>query len=160
MNCPNCGAALRPVANRDLFRCEYCQTVQVPDAGTDGLVALERELRIECPCCTVRLRSGRVEGKAVAHCPQCRGLLARSADFALIVTRRRARRPAGNPPPLPLDPAELRRAIGCPSCHRPMDTHPYGAGGTAVIDSCHRCHVVWLDAGELAVLEQHAPRRR
>jgi Zn-finger nucleic acid-binding protein len=40
-----------------------------------------------------------------------------------------------------------------------MDAHPYGAGGTAVIDSCHRCHLVWLDLGELAVLEQHAPRR-
>jgi Zn-finger nucleic acid-binding protein len=159
MNCPNCGAALTPVANRDLFRCEYCQTVQVPAVNPDGLVPLDRDHRFDCPCCQKRLKVGRIEGKGVAHCPACHGFLARSADFATILGRRRSRRRKGNPSPRPIDPTEFRRTLSCPSCRKTMDAHPYGAGGTAVIDSCHRCHLVWLDLGELAVLEQHAPRR-
>jgi Zn-finger nucleic acid-binding protein len=40
-----------------------------------------------------------------------------------------------------------------------MDTHPYGGGGNAVIDSCFVCRLVWLDAGELTVLERYVPPR-
>jgi Zn-finger nucleic acid-binding protein len=39
-----------------------------------------------------------------------------------------------------------------------MDNHPYHAGGNAVIDTCHRCRVVWLDAGELTVLGKYQSR--
>ena len=43
-------------------------------------------------------------------------------------------------------------------CHKPMDTHPYYGGGNAVIDTCPRCQLVWLDAGELTVLGQYQSR--
>ena len=52
-------------------------------------------------------------------------------------------------------PEELRRRVQCPRCHKPMDTHPYHAGGNAVIDTCERCHLVWLDAGELAEIGRY-----
>jgi Zn-finger nucleic acid-binding protein len=39
-----------------------------------------------------------------------------------------------------------------------MDTHPYHAGGNAVIDTCHRCKLIWLDAGEASVLGKYPDR--
>jgi Zn-finger nucleic acid-binding protein len=38
-----------------------------------------------------------------------------------------------------------------------MDTHPYYGGGRVVVDTCHRCTLIWLDAGELTVIERHNP---
>jgi Zn-finger nucleic acid-binding protein len=160
MNCPNCGAAMEPVGNRNHLRCDYCLTVHIPPEGQDGLVALDRDHRLSCPGCTVQLKVGTVEGKAVAYCPRCRGVLAASESFAAIVARKRSKRPAGDATDRPFDPEELRRTTSCPACRGRMDTHPYGGGGTAVIDSCHRCHLVWLDSGELTVLGRFVPRRR
>ena len=59
----------------------------------------------------------------------------------------------------PLDPAELSRRLPCPRCRKRMDTHPYHGGGNAVIDTCHRCRLVWLDAGEITVLGNYSGRR-
>jgi Zn-finger nucleic acid-binding protein len=41
------------------------------------------------------------------------------------------------------------RQIKCPACGHLMLGHLYGGPGNVVIDSCERCHVNWLDAGEL-----------
>jgi Zn-finger nucleic acid-binding protein len=150
---------MEPVGNRNHLRCPYCLTVHVTDAGQDGLVPLDREVRLSCPVCTVRLKAGTVEGQAVVYCPQCRGILTTSERLAVIVEKARSGRPAIDPPANPFDPAELRRATACPGCGRRMDTHPYGGGGNAVIDSCLQCGLVWLDAGELTVLERYTPRR-
>jgi Zn-finger nucleic acid-binding protein len=38
-----------------------------------------------------------------------------------------------------------------------MDAHPYFGGGNAVVDTCERCGLVWLDAGELAIIERYVP---
>jgi Zn-finger nucleic acid-binding protein len=43
-----------------------------------------------------------------------------------------------------------------------METHPYGGGGNAVVDTCPRCDTIWLDAEELTVISRyvpHVPRR-
>jgi hypothetical protein len=43
-----------------------------------------------------------------------------------------------------------------------METHAYGGGGNAVVDTCSRCDFIWLDAGELAIIGRyvpHVPRR-
>jgi Zn-finger nucleic acid-binding protein len=40
-----------------------------------------------------------------------------------------------------------------------MEVHPYYGPGSQVIDSCHRCRLVWIDSGELAAIEK-APGRR
>jgi Zn-finger nucleic acid-binding protein len=53
----------------------------------------------------------------------------------------------------------LRRVRNCPRCRRRTETHVYGGGGNAVIDSCERCRLVWLDAGELTMLVRHVPER-
>lgn len=157
MNCPNCGAALELVANRPVLHCKYCESTHVPDESIDGLIALDEDHKDDCPCCGVRLKVGGVEGKAVAYCPECRGLLTSATNFAAILGRRRAKTRGMDPNPVGFDPSELNRKTACPKCRRRMDTHPYGGGGNAVIDSCLVCRLVWLDAGELTVLERYVP---
>jgi Zn-finger nucleic acid-binding protein len=39
--------------------------------------------------------------------------------------------------------------INCPGCAKPMLNHFYGGPGNLVIDTCERCHLNWLDPGEL-----------
>jgi Zn-finger nucleic acid-binding protein len=38
-----------------------------------------------------------------------------------------------------------------------MDAHPYGGGGNAVVDTCLRCNVIWLDAEELSIIGRYVP---
>ncbi len=159
MNCRNCGAAMEFVAARNHFRCAYCETIHVPEPLDEGVVVTDQEHRLSCTRCAVRVMKGSIEGKPVAYCTTCRGFLTTSEHFAVIVRMRRARRPPGAVEVEPLDTRELRKVTRCPRCARPMQTHPYGGGGTAVIDSCMRCHLVWLDSGELTALERFTPPR-
>ncbi len=159
MNCPNCGAAMELVGNRNHFRCEYCATIHVPEPIDEGLIPTDEEHRLSCPHCELRLKKGVIEGKPVAFCSQCRGFLTTSEHFAVIVRKRRTRREPTAVETEPFDPTELRQVTKCPRCDVRMQTHPYGGGGAAVIDSCMRCHLVWLDAGELTILEQFTPPR-
>jgi Zn-finger nucleic acid-binding protein len=99
-----------------------------------------------------------IEGHGIEYCETCRGFLANNETFSLLVQLRRAK---GNPAPqvpIPFAPAELQRRVKCPCCRKAMDTHPYHAGGNAVIDTCYRCQVVWLDAGELNVIGSYQSR--
>lgn len=158
MNCANCGAGLRPVGNRNYFRCDHCETFHFPEQTGDGVAELGGEAAFGCPVCENQLTRAAIDGHEVSYCRTCRGFLATNATFGAIVRLRRA---ANAPPehvPLPFAPAELARRVTCPRCRKPMDTHPYHAGGNAVIDTCHRCHVVWLDAGELTVIGRYPGR--
>jgi Zn-finger nucleic acid-binding protein len=49
--------------------------------------------------------------------------------------------------------------VACPVCGERMEVHPYYGPGPAVIDSCSRCGLIWLDRGEMTVIET-APGRR
>lgn len=159
MNCPNCGAALEPVPNRTHLRCQHCTSIHFVEPVEEGLIPLDREFGQECPCCDRSLAAASLEGYTVGHCGECRGILANSEHFATVVASHRAANRGKQQPVEPIDPSEFRRATRCPLCQRRMDTHAYGGGGNAVIDSCARCHLVWLDAGELTVLEQYQATR-
>ncbi len=110
-----------------------------------------------CPVCRVPLVAARVEGEAVCYCGQCRGFLTPTETFGVIVTKRRALHGPHEKRTEPFDPAELRRALDCPNCGRRLDTHPYFGGGNAVVDTCEGCGLIWLDAGDLAVIERYVP---
>ena len=88
---------------------------------------------------TKQLTQAAIDGHEVCYCTVCRGFLATNATFAQIVQLKRAKNGPGTPVPLPFDRDELNRRVKCPCCRKPMDTHPYHAGGNAVIDTCHRC---------------------
>ena len=59
--------------------------------------------------------------------------------------------------PSPVDESELERKVMCPKCHQKMDTHYYFGGGHAVMSTCERCELHWLDGGMLMRIVR-APR--
>lgn len=149
---------MQPVGNRPYFRCGYCETFHFPQELADGVAVMGHELPHECPVCTETLVHAAIEGHAIGYCKTCRGFLAENAIFNQIVQAKRAENAGVAHVSLPFDQAELKRRIACPGCTKPMDTHPYHAGGNAVIDTCHRCRLVWLDAGEITVLGKYTNR--
>lgn len=159
MNCPNCAAAMRLVPRRDYFVCDYCTTFHFPSdasAGKDRIVVTGPAIDAACPICGLPLVAAAAEAARFHACTRCRGALLTNDDFgALIRIRRKLRR---TPPhePEPIDPQELQRDVHCPGCGAAMDTHPYYGPGAVVVDTCPRCHLIWVDHGELYVIE-HAP---
>jgi Zn-finger nucleic acid-binding protein len=113
----------------------------------------------KCPSCQTELVTGQIVDCKFAGCPDCGGMLFSQPVFANLVRHLRA---ATNPAalmPKPMNPTELSVHRQCPVCGNPLDTHPYGGPGNAVIDNCFTCNLVWLDHGELSRLV-HAPGRR
>ncbi len=162
MNCPACGGLLRLAGNRRHFECEHCSRHHFPDETSDGVAVLETQANFACPLCSVQLHDALIEGECVVYCGQCRGFLTRTAAFGRIVTQRRAQNTATSNSHAPFDSDELRRPVSCPSCKKRMQTHAYGGGGNAVVDTCPRCDCIWLDAGELNIIGRyvvHVPRR-
>lgn len=161
MNCQNCGGLTAPDATGTVLRCRFCESVQFlgDGEGPDGLVLIGPESELVCPRGCGQLAGGHVDGQAVAGCATCRGVVASAMAFGMIVTNRRKRWNGPEPIPTPIDPESLHRAATCPGCGYRMETHPYYGPGNCVIDSCGRCKLVWIDAGEIAAIER-APGRR
>jgi len=157
MNCTNCGAPLRLIDGRDYFCCDFCSTFHFPEAteaSADGVTLLGEASDADCPICDVPLCAGSIDGNRVLFCETCRGVLVDGESFTHIVRKRRAERSGPADKPKPLNPEELQRKIDCPVCHKRMDVHPYYGPGNVVIDSCIRCHLIWLDHGEIAAIER------
>lgn len=158
MNCRNCGAAMRPVGGAAYFRCGYCGTFEFPNTTDDRVATLGEVTRFPCPVCDQALGKAAVEGHTVCFCGTCQGVLTTNAEFTGILLKLRAEYADRPSVPRSIDPVELRRRVCCPKCHKTMDTHPYGGGGNVVIDTCHRCHLLWLDAGEMEMIARHRPK--
>lgn len=162
MNCPNCGAPMNLVRGRDYFSCDYCATFQfatAPTIGSDGVRVFEQLSGMQCPFCATELHEAAVEGHRVLHCERCNGVLTTNDEFLPIVRKMRARAKPADRTPTAIQPEELKRQVDCPNCRRTMDTHPYYGPGAVVVDTCARCHLIWLDKGELNVIRT-APGRR
>jgi Zn-finger nucleic acid-binding protein len=155
MNCPGCGAALGPAGDLHSLPCAHCG-FQLPEEAGDG-VAFGQPVGALCPLCRVALVSARIEGETVCFCGRCHGFLAEMETFGVIVAKRRALHGRHENRTDPFDPAELRRVLTCPNCGQRLDTHPYFGGGNAVVDTCEGCGLIWLDAGDLAVIERYLP---
>ena len=150
------------VARRDYFRCDYCTTLHFPEPPADSpdrVTPLGETAPADCPLCTAPLIAAALDGTRVLFCPACRGILAQSEAFAQIVRNRRAKYKGAESSPVPVDRTEFERRVDCPACRSRMDVHPYYGPGNAVIDSCGRCRLVWLDHGELAHIERASGRR-
>jgi Zn-finger nucleic acid-binding protein len=149
MNCPNCGAAMRFDKARECLSCEFCGDVRMLDPDPDGVAMLGTASPLECPVCAIPLTEAAVHGRQLLCCSRCRGLLIPMDGFVgLTWDLRSGREPSPEPPPA-FDPRGLRRTIPCPQCRKRMDTHLYAGPGNVIIDSCSRCHLDWLDRGEL-----------
>lgn len=162
MNCSNCGGPMELVEGRHYLSCRYCSTIGFPtelEDSSDRIKSLESLSDCSCPHCNIQLSEGLIEKVKVDYCEQCRGLLVSSPAFAQIVKQRRAEHRGPDDSPQPLKSDELNRRLNCPSCEQRMEVHPYYGPGNAVVDSCHRCELIWLDHGELGAIER-APGKR
>lgn len=136
-----------------------CQSCLVP-IGNPYAESAE-PLAIACPRCRVPLVAlGIAPGANVHACGQCHGVLASARAWCTLVTRPdlaqgiHARLPARAAPP-----GELVRMLQCPVCRTgEMERGRFGASSNIVIDVCTK-HGIWLDAGEIAAVVQHAQYR-
>ncbi len=146
-SCSQCGAALRIDVQRGVFVCDHCGSEQpVPAAAVN--VELLTATTAPCPNCSTSLSTARLDGYPVLCCPGCFGLLIEMNRFTTVIAAARvSERRARLALPRRQDPGE--RILRCPQCLQPMISHLYAGPGNVVIDSCERCLVNWLDAGEL-----------
>ena len=156
MNCPSCGAPMRLANGNTSLRCDYCKNVVVVKADDSGVQFLEEVPDSLCPACATPLWNAVLAKEKLNACKQCHGLLVAMGAFGDLIENMRAEHPEVTVP-IPSDPAELQRKVDCPLCHQRMDTHFYFGGGNAVMSTCERCEVHWLDGGVLMQIVR-APR--
>ena len=146
-NCVNCGAPMLVDKTRGGLVCTHCGSLE-------PLPPLIREIEIgdaagmACPNCGGALASARLDGNPLLVCAQCTGMLIAMPDFVSVIDAARAHEDQHGVV-LPRDQKPGDRTLTCPRCHQSMDSHFYGGPGNLVIDTCERCQLNWLDAGEL-----------
>jgi Zn-finger nucleic acid-binding protein len=149
-----------PAARPGEYRCPQCSNLPSPAEIDDDVTVDGEPVGANCPVCREPLISAIIEEETVCYCDHCGGFCAKNDAFSVIVSKRRARHGPHENRPDPFDPAHLQRVLMCPGCHKRMDTHPYFGGGNVVVDTCEPCSLIWLDAGELAIIERYLPHVR
>ncbi|MEM7233081.1 MAG: zf-TFIIB domain-containing protein [Planctomycetota bacterium] len=106
-----------------------------------------------CPNCGTNLKRAAYEGLPVDHCHGCHGILV--FDKRLDTIKRR--------PDTPQDvlqaqvdrspPTASRRETRCPKCTKKMKTYSRYDFFEVEHEYCHPCQLVWLDPGEIAMLQ-------
>lgn len=112
---------------------------------------------MNCPVCTAALRRISYEGVHIHTCDGCGGEFVGPGQVAHIVNIREARFAQSGPAPRPqfglpegLDP----RSLGCPQCAGNMAPVNYAADTGIMVDRCHTCEGIWLEASELERIQQ------
>lgn len=134
---------------RKTYECGYCQTLHIPDSDHDGIRVFEEVAHHTCPLCKISLVWADIDGFPAEFCPHCKGILMLQHLFGKAVKVLRARIKRPSEPPAAVNWDHLQRIIRCPSCKNEMSTHIYGGPGNIVIDTCIKCHIIWLDYCEL-----------
>lgn len=131
------------------MRCDYCKTVVILSADDAGIHYLdENSQSLNCLDCSVPLWDATLGGVKLWACKRCKGLLISMSAFEPLIEQLRSQS-KDTVIPSPPDPADLRRIVECPKCHRRTDVHFYMGGGGAVIATCENCELNWLDGGML-----------
>jgi len=157
MNCQNCGGPIHETSGRGRMVCSFCGSLQQAPSdenSIDRIVFLDQFGDYGCPCCGVQLSKALIDDVIVEACKECDGIFLDREAFHDISWNRRAAYDGAEEAPIPVSQEELQEERDCPKCHNTMETHPYYGPGNSVIDSCNRCHIVWLDAGELTTIER------
>lgn len=143
---------MRPADGGSLV-CGHCGSVDEQQALEERLEAFYDLETIgagsaDCPNCAAALADARIEGCPVQYCSSCHGVLVEMKHFVTLSEAVRAREPRTRAA-LPRRQQPGERVLSCPICRQAMLSHVYGGPGNLVLDTCERCHVNWLDPGEL-----------
>jgi len=111
---------------------------------------------LKCPACHVLLCAVEYEGQIVHVCPDCRGALVQEPRLERIKRRREQTwsteeegRVAGE-----VAAADKTAWVPCPRCLVYMEKLKVSGAGCAFhLDRCGACQLVWLDPGELELLQ-------
>jgi Zn-finger nucleic acid-binding protein len=140
---------MRVKSDMESFRCEYCQSIYIPEKNDDGVQVLDEPANEQCSLCNLPLVQAVFAKCPILYCKKCSGMLvAMGALEELIAQLRESSGQASGAKPSAYDKDELRRTVQCPHCHRRMEAHLYAGPGNVVIDSCEECAMIWLDCGE------------
>jgi Zn-finger nucleic acid-binding protein len=140
---------MRLEEGQESFHCLYCTSVYFPEKNNEGVRVLGEPAELFCPVCSIALVHAALAGCRILYCTNCRGMLVRMGLFIELIQTLQANLEGPSTIAKPIVEQDLKRHLVCPQCHQAMDTHPYAGPGNIVIDSCSRCYLNWLDAGEL-----------
>ena len=167
LNCPNCGAAV----SSEKSKCEFCRsrlkTVGCKSclgamflgtrfcghcgASAKVVEVFDNENAGDCPRCTVRLESLKIDSVVIRECDRCGGFWSGSETFEQLCSDKEQQasvlgfigsyvHPNADPPKISYVP--------CPDCKQLMNRSNFARSSGVIIDMC-RQHGVWFDAGEL-----------
>jgi Zn-finger nucleic acid-binding protein/ribosomal protein L37AE/L43A len=146
-NCANCGAPTRRDQASGAQVCGHCGTLEMQPLLTRD-IEIEATSTLPCALCMTPLSYARLDGYTLFYCRSCTGMLVPMDHFVNVTEAARLREnQTGVSLPRRQHPGE--RVLTCPACAAPMLSHFYAGPGNLVIDTCERCHVNWLDPGEL-----------
>jgi len=148
MNCPSCGAPLKLAPGNTSLRCDYCQVMVTVTSDQSGVQLLEEVRDLPCPTCAAPLWHAVLATIELHSCKKCHGLLIPMGAFAALVDKMRGLHEEREFPG-PVDEKLIENKIVCPKCRQPMDTHFYLGGGHAIMSTCERDELHWLDGGML-----------
>lgn len=127
--------------------CTHCGSIDEDATLVKGL-EIDEPTSTSCPVCRTALSQGRLDGSPLLVCERCEGMLIGMRHFVAIINAASARElQHGAVLPRRQNPGD--HVLACPACEQPMISQFYGGPGNLVIDSCERCQLNWLDAGEL-----------
>ena len=116
-------------------------------------------MNMRCPLCVAGLIREKFLGMVIDRCGSCKGTWV-GADALRAI--------AETPVPAPnaaltqetlsqqfkgVPDKDRQRVLKCPSCTVPLYAHNYDYGSGIIIDTCPKCHGIWLDAKELEKIE-------
>lgn len=104
----------------------------------------------DCPRCRTPLRGGRLHDRPIEHCAGCDGYAVGQRDLQPLL--RAIGRGLDVEPHQPVGTVSDAGPATCPRCERPMDHHGFLGLPLVMVDNCHHCAVLWLDAAELGTM--------
>jgi Zn-finger nucleic acid-binding protein len=114
---------------------------------------------INCPRCQSSIRQEFYEGSLIETCPSCGGEWLDANEMTQINQERQktfsSQEIASIEGAKQVVVTEVNKAnpINCPHCKIPMKTINYAYSTGVMIDTCPRCHGMWLDQGELEAIQ-------
>lgn len=135
----------------------------IPETGPqsiDGVQPLEVPTEMVCPRCSIELLGGKLDEFPVAFCPTCFGVLIDHEGVGTVIAIRRADYQGHDRTPPAADLEALETESDCPNCGEQMEVYFYGGPGNVVMDGCRRCHMVWMDNGEITSIVRAPGLRR
>lgn len=174
--CPSCGDALKEFNYAGLgvyldrcakdhgifFDASELEKVQIlverqTMAAAPKAAAAQKSPR-KCPHCAVDLAHANYEGVTIDECGACGGAWLDSGELEEVIRQRvkqfsASDKAAAKTPKAAAQRQQLRPAVLCPVCRDVMKRLSFAYDAGIVIDKCVHGHGIWLDQGEIELVQ-------